>query len=206
MCFDVVSFKAAKTNIAVFFSTFCDTSEEFISLCLLFALFMWVLFVYSVFVCLSLLFLIRSQQSVARWELSLSTYWLLIIPNPLPPICETQNTPRVDLFNQTLCPPSQDAWDMTVTPSLYPLFPFRKKQSQYSDIQKKSQYWECCLIAFRRQIWDPESVWPGHISTHKLNCDQAKDDTLHTFFSLPLEHNLKSPPRLIQKIKIEKYL
>lgn len=90
---------------------------------------MWVLFVYSVFVCLSLLFLIRSQQSVARWELSLSTYWLLLIPNPLPPYVK-HRTLLVSTFLIKLCalhPKILGIW--LWPPSLYPLFPFRKKKT-----------------------------------------------------------------------------
>lgn len=127
--FDVVSFKAAKANIAGFFFVFCDISET-----VYFAL----SFVCSVYVgalcvlCVCVLIIAFSHQiSTKRGQVGTVPINLLIIdhPEPTPPICETQNTPRVDLSNQTLCPPSQDVWDMTVTSSLYPLFPFRKKNS-----------------------------------------------------------------------------
>lgn len=100
----------------------------FILVCLfyicLFALFMWVVFVFlcvylcaCVCVCLSLLFLIRSQQSVARWELYLSfAYWSLSPPHV------KHRTLLLSAFpNNPCCPPSQDAlgYDHDFPPSLH---------------------------------------------------------------------------------------
>lgn len=180
VCFDVVSFKAAKTNIAVFFfSTFCDTSEEFIS------------FVCSVYVgavcvfCVCVLIIAFSHQiSTKRGQVGTVPINLLTIdhPEPAPPPYVKHRTLLVSTFLIKLCALHPKMLGILLwLPPFILSFLIDKKQSQYSDIQKKSQYWECCLIAFRRQIWDPESVWHGHISAHKLNCDQAKDDTLHTF-------------------------
>lgn len=128
----------------------------FISLCLslhacLLCLRGWCLCILCVFVCLSLLFLVRSHQSLARWELSLSTYCLLI-PLSLFPTCDTQNTPLVNLSKQTLSPsiPRCLGYDLDSLP--FSSLPFKKKTlSQYWDIQMKRQYWERHLIAFRRQ-------------------------------------------------------
>lgn len=95
--------------------------------------------------CVCVLIIAFSHQiSTKRGQVGTVPINLLIIDHPEPPplhTCETQNTPRVNLFNQILCPPSQDAWDMTVTPSLYPFVPFRNnnyKQSQYLEIVKKT--------------------------------------------------------------------
>lgn len=74
-------------------------------------------------VCLSLLFLIRSQQSVARWELSLSNFCLLIRLS-LSPHMIHRTLPLSTLLNKPCRPPSQHAWDMTMI-SLPPFsFPF----------------------------------------------------------------------------------
>lgn len=104
--------------------------KMFISLCLslhacLLCLCGWYLCTVCLFVCLSLLFLIRSQQSVARWELSLSTFCLLIPQSLFPPMW---NTDHSSCQPNKLCHlPSQDTWDMTLIPSLFPPFPSRKK-------------------------------------------------------------------------------
>lgn len=108
---------------------FCSV---FLSICL-FAQFVWVVcgvcvLCVCVCVCLSLPFLIRSQQSVARWELSLSTF--LLIHPPYPPIslptCEAQNAPLINLSKWILSPsiPRCLGYDHNLPPCL--LFPFIK--------------------------------------------------------------------------------
>lgn len=101
-------------------------------------------------VCLSLLFLIRSQQSVARWELSLSNFCLLIRLS-LSPHVKHRTLPLSTSLNKPCRPPSQHSWDMP-TISLPPFsFPFSKNLLfQYWDIQTWRQYCELHLIAFRR--------------------------------------------------------
>lgn len=101
VCFDVVSFKAAKTNIAVFFfSTFCDTSEEFIS------------FVCSVYVgavcvfCVCVLIIAFSHQiSTKRGQVGTVPINLLTIdhPEPAPPPYVKHRTLLVSTYLIKLC-------------------------------------------------------------------------------------------------------
>lgn len=77
--------------------------------------------------CLSFLFFIRSQQSVARWEMSLSTF-LLIAPSPFFLTFKHTNLPN------------------KAVP--FPLIHL----SQYWTTNLKRQYWELRLIAFRRLV------------------------------------------------------
>lgn len=130
--FDVVSLKGQKRCHCIFIPVWYQ-QKMFISLCLslhacLLCLRGWCLCMLCVFVCLSLLFLIRSHQSVARWELSLSTYCLLI-PLSLFPTCETQNISLVNLSKQTLSPsiPRCLGYDLDSLP--FSSLPFKKNNN-----------------------------------------------------------------------------
>lgn len=163
-------FKAAK-QIMLVFIIFCDTSER-------------VYFALSFVCCLCPLCLCAyhcffSSDLNKAWPggncpYQLIDYWLSWTPPHTRTwnICE--NAPRVDLYDQTLCPPSQDAWDMIVTPFLYPLCPFRREKKNNPNIQamrETAQYWECCLIAFRSKKKNSTQNESEHFSAPKPICD-----------------------------------
>lgn len=145
----------AKNSHSIFIPVWYQ-HKMFILLCSfftwLFTLFMRVVFVHSVCLFAYHCFFTSDRNKawpggncpylpIAHWSLSSFTRNMWHI------------TPLLSAYpNKLYYSPSQHSWDMTLIPSLFPLFPSRKKTqpSQYWGIHVKRPYWECCLIAFRR--------------------------------------------------------
>lgn len=142
--------------------------KEFILLCLLFAVCV---------LCVCVLIIAFSHQiSTKRGQVGTVPINLLIIdhPGPLPPTpLSTQHvnhrTLLVLISLIKLFPLHPKMLGIWLTPSLYP---FRREKTNNPNIRtlrRTTRYWECCLIAFRRQ--NPEWVQPEHYPAHKLICD-----------------------------------